>query len=39
MSAVAVEVDKLAGFIEINSQKNIGTTFTINLPYDMKPFS
>ena len=36
MSAIAVEVDKLGGFIEINSNKNIGTTFTINLPYEDK---
>ena len=33
MSSIAVEVDKLGGFIEIHSNKNIGTTFTINLPY------
>ncbi|MFT5661393.1 MAG: two-component system chemotaxis sensor kinase CheA [Sulfurimonas sp.] len=32
MNAVKVEADKLAGFIEINSQKNIGTTFVFNLP-------
>ena len=32
MSAVQVEVDKIGGYIEITSQQNIGTTFTINLP-------
>ncbi len=37
MSAVAAEVDKLAGFIEISSQKNLGTTFTINLPKTSNP--
>ena len=33
MNAVIVELDKLGGYIEINSQKNLGTTFTINIPY------
>ncbi|WP_455757386.1 cache domain-containing protein [Sulfurimonas sp.] len=32
MNAVSVEVDKIGGYIEIRSQKNIGTTFTFNLP-------
>ena len=32
LNAVKVEIDKLAGFIEINSQINMGTTFVFNLP-------
>ena len=32
MNAVWVEVEKLGGFIEINSKKGLGTTFFINLP-------
>ncbi len=32
MNAVWVEVEKLGGFIEINSKKDLGTTFVINLP-------
>jgi two-component system chemotaxis sensor kinase CheA len=33
MNAVRVEIDKLGGYIEISSQKDMGTTFTFNLPY------
>lgn len=33
MNAVKVEIEKLHGYIEINSQKNIGTTFIFNIPH------
>jgi len=32
MNAVKMEIEKLGGYIEISSRKNIGTTFIMNLP-------
>ncbi len=32
LNAVKVEIDKIGGYIEVTSSKNIGTTFTLNLP-------